>query len=158
MPDVRGKTIPEARELLRNAGFRFLIRLHPDSSRTAGVVETQTLDESTRRVDLVAVATSTVLVRNAPGDEQKANDLVAYLKEQPSTIGSIVRAESVTARAEIAGRVGYSEDRLAAQAEAIAKDASEFLARTGRPQGLKVAVRPRVGSREIIIGLENPSK
>jgi hypothetical protein len=67
-------------------------------------VQAQTLDESTgsnesRRVLLTAAA----------------------------TVGSIVRSQSVVARAELIGRVAYSEDRLAAQAESIAKDASAYL-------------------------------
>ena len=158
MPDVTGKTILEARELLRNAGFRFLIRLSTDRSRTPGIVLTQTLDESTgatesRRVLLTAVAISTVFVHVAKGDERRADDLVAFLKDQSSTIGSIVRAQSVGPRAEMIGRVGYSEDRLAAQAESIAKDASAYLTRTGTPRILQVTLSPRVIRGAIIVAL-----
>jgi PASTA domain len=125
VPDVTGKTILEAREILREAGFRFLIRLSDDRSKEPGIVQTQALDESpassqSRRVVVTAVARSTVVVHAAQGDERKAEALVAYLKDEPSTIGSIVRSLSVLPRAELVGRVGYSEERLAAQAEAIA--------------------------------------
>lgn len=158
VPDVTGKTILEARAILQRAGFRFLIRLREDRSRAAGIVETQQLDESTgsnpsRRVLLTAVATSTVVVHVAKGDEQKAENLVTHLKNQPSTIGSIVRAQSVVPRAELVGFVGYSEDRLATQAEAIAKDSSDYLARTGTKRSLQAAVRPRIVRGTILVGL-----
>jgi hypothetical protein len=158
VPDVMGKTILEAREILRNAGFRFLIRLREDKSQVPGIVETQQLDESTgstqpRRVLLTAVATSTISVHVAKGDEQKAEALVAYLKDQPSTIGSFVRPVSAVPRAELVGRVGYSDDRLAAQAAAIAKDASEYLARTGNPRPLQATLRPRIVPGHIIVAL-----
>jgi phosphopentomutase len=155
---VVGKTILEAREILRQAGFRFLIRIHEDKSKEPGLVETQRLDESTgsnqsRRVLLTAVAISTVLIHIVAGDEQKANDLVAYLREQPSTIGTIVRVQSAVPRAELLGVVGYSEERLATQAAAIARDATEYLARAGTPRSLQAAVRPRVARGTIIMGL-----
>jgi hypothetical protein len=121
-------------------------------------VQTQALDESpassqSPRVVVTAVARSTVVVHAAKGDERKAEALAAYLKDEPSTIGSIVRSLSVLPRAELVGRVGYSEERLAAQAEAIAKDASEYLARTGNPRTLQAALRPRVVRGTIIVGL-----
>jgi hypothetical protein len=157
-PNVVGKTIPEAREILRQAGFRFLIRIHEDKSKEPGLVETQRLDESTgsnqsRRVLLTAVAISTVLIHIVAGDEQKANDLVAYLREQPSTIGTMVRVQSAVPRAELLGVVGYSEERLATQAAAIARDATEYLARAGTRRSLQAAVRPRVARGTIIMGL-----
>jgi len=157
-PDVTGKTILEARAILQRAGFRFLIRLREDRSRAGGIVEAQQLDESTgtgqpRRVILSAVATSTVVVHVAKGDEQKAESLVTFLKSQSSTIGSIVRAQSVGPRAELVGVVGYSEDRLAAQAEAIAQDSSQYLARTGSKRSLQAAVRPRIVRGTILVGL-----
>jgi hypothetical protein len=158
VPDVRGKTILEAREILRNAGFRFFIRLRDDRSQPPGIVESQALDELTapsqvRRVLLSAVAASSVVIHVAKGDERKADDLVAHLRDQPSTIGSIVRGQSAVPRPELVGQVGYSENRLAAQAEAIAKDASEYLARTGNPRTLQATLRPRIVDRTIIVGL-----
>jgi hypothetical protein len=158
VPDVTGKTVLEAREILRKAGFRFLIRLSDDRSKEPGIVQTQALDESTAssqppRVVVTAVARSTVVVHVAKGDERKAEALVAYLKDEPSTIGSIVRSLSVLPRAELVGRVGYSEERLAAQAEAIAKDTSDYLARTGNPRTLQAALRPRIVRGTIIVGL-----
>jgi hypothetical protein len=158
VPDVTGKTILEAREILRRAGFRFLIRIHDDRSKDPGIVETQRLDESTgstqpRRVLLTAVAISTVLIHVVAGDEQKANDLATYLREQSSTIGTMVRVLSVVPRAELVGVVGYSEERLATQGAAIARDASEYLARAGKRRSLEAAVRPRVARGTIIVGL-----
>jgi hypothetical protein len=155
---VVGKTILEARELLRRAGFRFLIRLSADRSTEPGIVQAQALDESTgsnepRRVVLTAVATSTVLVHVIKGDERKADALVAYLKDQPSTIGSIVRGQGVVPRAEGVGRVAYSEERLAVQAEAIAKDASAYLARIGNRRTLQATLNPRVARGAIIVNL-----
>ena len=155
VPVVTGKTILEAREILRKAGFRFLIRLS-GQSKEPGIVETQMLDEASKepkRVLLTAVPTSTVLVHVVKGDEQKADALVTYLKDEPSTIGSIVRGMAVVPRAEGVGRVAYSEDRLAAQAEAIAKDASEYLARTGNRRTLQPNLNPRVGRGAIIVNL-----
>jgi hypothetical protein len=157
-PNVTGKTILEAREILRRAGFRFLIRFSGGRSKEPGIVLTQALDESTgstqpRRVLLTAVPTSTVLVHVVKGDEQKADDLVAYLKDEPSTIGSIVRSQAVVPRAEGIGRVAYSEERLAAQAEAIAKDTSAYLARIGDRRTLQTAVNPRVAPGSIIVNL-----
>ena len=157
-PNVVGKTILEARELLRRAGFRFLIRLSADRSTEPGIVQAQALDESTgsnepRRVVLTAVASSTVLVHVIKGDERKADALVAYLKDQPSTIGSIVRGQGVVPRAEGVGRVAYSEERLAVQAEAIAKDASGYLARIGNRRTLQATLNPRVARGAIIVNL-----
>jgi hypothetical protein len=155
MPDVVGKTILEAREILRKAGFRFLIRLS-GKSKEPGIVETQMLDEASKeskRVLLTAVPASTVLVHVVKGDEQKADALVTYLKDEPSTIGSIVRGMAVAPRADGVGRVAYSEDRLAAQAEAIAKDASEYLARTGSSRTLQPNLNPRVARSTIIVNL-----
>jgi len=155
VPVVTGKTILEAREILRKAGFRFLIRLS-GKSKEPGIVETQMLDEASKeskRVLLTAVPTSTVLVHVVKGDEQKADALVTYLKDEPSTIGSIVRGMAVAPRADGVGRVAYSEDRLAAQAEAIAKDASEYLARTGSSRTLQPNLNPRVARSTIIVNL-----
>lgn len=155
VPVVTGKTILEAREILRKAGFRFLIRLS-GKSKEPGIVETQMLDEASKeskRVLLTAVPTSTVLVHVVKGDEQKADALVAYLKDEPSTIGSIVRGMAVAPRADGVGRVAYSEDRLAAQAEAIAKDASDYLARTGSSRTLHPNLNPRVARSTIIVNL-----
>jgi hypothetical protein len=78
---------------------------------------------------------------------------VTYLKDEPSTIGSIVRGMAVAPRADGVGRVAYSEDRLAAQAEAIAKDASEYLARTGSGRTLQPNLNPRVARGSIIVNL-----
>jgi len=155
VPVVTGKTILEAREILRKAGFRFLIRLS-GKSKEPGIVETQMLDEASKeskRVLLTAVPTSTVLVHVVKGDEQKADALVTYLKDEPSTIGSIVRGMAVAPRADGVGRVAYSEDRLAAQAEAIAKDASDYLARTGSSRTLHPNLNPRVARSTIIVNL-----
>jgi len=155
VPVVTGKTILEAREILRKAGFRFLIRLS-GKSKEPGIVETQMLDEASKeskRVLLTAVPTSTVLVHVVKGDEQKADALVTYLKDEPSTIGSIVRGMAVAPRADGVGRVAYSEDRLAAQAEAIAKDVSEYLARTGSSRTLQPNLNPRVARGLIIVSL-----
>ncbi len=158
VPDVTGKRILEAREILRNAGFRFLVRLSAGSGKAPGTVISQALDESTgsnqpRRVLLTAVPVSSIVVHVAKGDEQKAEALVNYLRDVPSTIGSIVRSQAVVPRAEIIGRVGYSEDRLAAQAEAVAKDASEYLARSGTLRTLQATLNPRVARGAIIVGL-----
>ena len=158
MPDVVGKTILEAREILRNAGFRFLIRLREDKSLNPGIVETQQLGESTgsnlpRVVVLTAVATSTISVHVTKGDERKADALVAYLKDQPSTIGSIVRPVVAVPRPDLVERVGYSDERLAGQAAAIAKDTSEYLARAGNPRSMQPTLRPRVVPGHIIVAL-----
>lgn len=151
-PDVTGRTILEAREILRKARFPFIVRLSTDRNRAPGIVESQTLDES-RRVVLSAVATSSVLIHVVKGNEPKAEALVNYLRDEPSTIGSVVRSMGVVPRAELVGRVGYSEERLAAQAEAIAKDISEYLARTGTSRTLQASLAPRVAARTIIVGL-----
>ncbi len=158
MPDVVGKTILEAREILRKAGFRFLIRLREDKSLNPGIVEAQQLGEPAgsnqpRVVFLNAIATSTISVHVLKGDERKADALVAYLKDQPSTIGSIVRPVVAVPRPDFVERVGYSDERLAAQAAAIAKDASEYLARTGNPRPFQATLRPRVTPGHIIVAL-----
>lgn len=158
MPDVRGMTILEARETLRTAGFRFLIRVFENRSREPGIVETQTLDDTpvagqAPRVILTAVATSTVLVHVGKGDEREAEPLVAYLRAQASAMGSLVRSVAVVPRPEMAGRVGYSEDRLAAQAEAIAADVSGFLARSGSDRRVTATRRPAVTGRTIIVAV-----
>jgi len=140
------------------AGFRFLIRLSGERSKTPGIVETQVHDEAAvpdqpRRVVLTAAPISTVIVHVVKGDERKADALVAYLKEEPSTTGSIVRGMAVVPRAEGGGRVAYSEDQLAAQAEAIAKDTSAYLARTGNRRTLQANLNPRVARGAIIVNL-----
>lgn len=158
MPDVRGMTILEARETLRTAGFRFLVRVFETRSREPGIVQTQMLDDTpvagqAPRVILTATATSTVLVHVGKGDEREAEPLAAFLRAQPSTIGSLVRTVAVAPRPEMAGRVGYSEDRLAAQAEAVAADVSGFLARSGSDRRVTATRRPAVAGRTIIVGL-----
>jgi hypothetical protein len=162
MPDVRGKPILEARETLRRAGFRFVIRLFENRSREPGIVQTQTLDAAAAaaqppRVILTAVASSTVLVHVNKGNEQSAEPLVEYLKSQPSAVGTLVRAVSVVPRAEMAGRVGYSESRLAPQAEAVARDVSEYLARAGSDRRMTAVLRPAVAARTIIVALYEPT-
>jgi len=157
IPEVTGKTIVDAREMLRRAGLRFTVHLIDERSKPPGIVQTQALADTAanqpRRVILTATPVATVLVHYAQqGDEQVAEDLVKYLKDQPSTIGTIVRSVKAAARTELAGHVGYSEDRLAGQADAIARDASEFLTRTKRPP-LRVAVRPRVARSVMILAL-----
>lgn len=157
-PDVRGKTILEAREILRKAGFRFLIQLSGDRSKPPGVIQTQVADEATRgnlarRVVLTAAPMSTVLVHVVKGDEPKADALMAYLKDEPSTIGSVVRSLTVQPRAEGVGRVSYSEERLATQAEAVAKDTNEYLARSGSGRTLQPFLNPRVATGLIIVNL-----
>ena len=68
-------------------------------------------------------------------------------------IGSIVRSQSVAPRPELVGRVAYSEERLAAQAEAIARDVSLFLAGAGSSRTLQATMAPRVVRGNIIVGL-----
>jgi len=62
-------------------------------------------------------------------------------------------ASIVLPRADGVGRVAYSEDRLVAQAEAIAKDASDYLARTGSSRTLHPNLNPRVARSTIIVNL-----
>lgn len=153
MPDVTGRAVPEAREILRKAGFRLAVIFSADMTKAPGIVVSQTLGEGTRLVMLTAVATSTVVVHVAKGDERNAEALADYLRSQSSTTGSIVRSQPVAPRAELVGRVAYSEERLAAQAQEIAKDVNQYLARADPGRTVHATMNPRVTRRNIIVGL-----
>jgi hypothetical protein len=58
------------------------------------------------------------------------------------------------------GRVGYSEPRLATQAQAIARDASDYLSRNyGRRMPLAPLERPRIVGGTLIVALyDNTSR
>ena len=152
-PDVTGRLVTEAREILRKAGFRFAIIFSSDMTKEPGIVVSQTLGEGTKLVMLTAVATSSVVVHVAKGDERKAEALADYLRSQSSTTGSLVRSQAVAPRAELVGRVAYSEERLATQAQAIARDVNEYLARADPGRTVRAIMNPRVARRTIIAGL-----
>jgi hypothetical protein len=164
IPNVTGKTVEEARELLRRAGMPVRVRYVEDRTKEPGIVQAQALaratDPAQRQLLLVtAIATSTVVVHFITGNERMADDLVTYLRNQPSTATSVIRRQSVSPRLEMAGRVGYSEDRLAMQADAVARDASEYLSRAyDRRSPLQAAKRPPVVRGTIIIGLYDPPR
>ena len=156
VPDVVGKSLDDAREVLRRAGVQVARVLYRDD-RTKAVDlvvvqnEVRTSAGSPPAVALTAVARAAVVIRHAPEDADLARGLLGALMS--SDAGLAVRTlEGV--RPDTVGRVTYSDPALASTAAGITKDANEWLQRTepGRPS-LAASVSPPVVSRTLVIGL-----
>jgi hypothetical protein len=159
IPNVVGEPITKARELLASNGLRHRTRLVENRAVAPGIVQAQNVMVGSGPGDrpvvvLTTVATSTILIHYRPGDVKAAEELSTYLRRLRSTSGSIIRTQQIAPRAEVNNRVAYSEDALAPQAEAIAKDASAFIMKTygGRPAVEAVSNR-RIAIRTLILRL-----
>jgi hypothetical protein len=160
IPDVVGRSLPDARETLRRAGVdvaRVLYR--DDRTKAADVVlvqsDARTSAGSPPAVVLTAVARAAVVVHHRPEDADLARRLLGALAATGATAGLAVRTLEMPAmRPDAIARVTYSDGALAGTAADIAKDANQWLAESdpGRPL-LAASVSAPVVSRTIVIGL-----
>jgi hypothetical protein len=164
VPDVVGRPLPEAREILRRAGVEVARVLYRDD-RTKAVdlvvlqSETRTGAGGPAAVALTAVARAAVVIRHSPEDAELARGLLGFLVSSRSATGLALRTVQTSAvRSENVAKVTYRDADLAATAADIARDANAWLRRSdsGRPQ-LTTAVYPPVVPRTIVIGLPEPS-
>jgi hypothetical protein len=159
-PNVVGRSLSDAREILRRAGVdvaRVLYR--DDRAKAVDLVVSQSDVRSSSgtssAVALTAIARAAVVIRHKPEDADVARGLLGALTSSPSTAGIAFRmTESSTIREEAASRVTYSQSDLAATAADIAKEATAWL-RQNQPDraALAATVYPPVVARTIIIGL-----
>lgn len=160
VPDVVGRQLSEAREILRRAGVgvaRVLYR--DDRTKAIDVVvlqsEVRSSAGSAPAVALTAVARAAVVINHRPEDGDVARRLLSALTASRSTDGVVVRTLEVqTLRSESIARVNYSDSALVGTAADMAKDANAWLAQNdpGRPT-LTATLHPPVVARTIVIGL-----
>ena len=160
VPDVVGRLLPDARDILKRAGVdvaRVLYR--DDRSKAVDLVVVQ-LDARTSAgsppaVALTAVARAAIVISHKPEDADLARRLLGALMSSPATAGLAMRTVETTAvRPDAAARVTYSDGDLAGTAADIAKDATAWL-RQNAPErpALTTSVAPRVVSRTMVINL-----
>ena len=164
VPDVVGRQLSEAREVLQRAGVEVTRVLYRDERTKAVDLVVVQSDVKTgagrpRGVVLTAVARAAVLVHHRPDDSTVARRLAGALTSSAASSGLAVRTlEMQELRAGTAGRVSYSDTTLSDTAGALAKDASAWLAKydPGRPD-LSAALQSSTVSRTIVIGLPDRS-
>ena len=159
LPDVVGKSLSDARAILRRAGVDVSRVLYRDDRTKAidevvarSAVSTTT---GTAAVVLTAVARASIVIQHRPEDLGVARRLLGVLTSSRSMDGVVLRTlEMPTLRAESIARVNYSDVALVSTAGAIARDANAWLAQNdpGRPT-LTATRHPPVVARTIVIGL-----
>ena len=156
VPDVVGRLLPDARDILKRAGVDVARVLYRDDRTKAidlVVVQTdvRTSAGSPPAVALTAVARAAVIIRHTPEDADLARGLLGALM---SSSGGLAIRTLEGVRSEGVARVTYSDPALASTAADITKEANEWLQRTepGRP-ALTASVSPPVVSRTLVIGL-----
>ena len=160
VPNVVGRSLSDAREILRRSGVevgRILYR--DDRTKAVDLVvlqsDVRTSAGSPPAVALTAVARAAVVIRHRPEDADLARGLLGALVSSTATAGLAIRTvETPAVRPENVAKVTYSDRDLAATASDIARDANVWLLRSdsGRPL-LTASVYPPVVSRTIVIGL-----
>jgi hypothetical protein len=164
VPNVVGRSLADARELLRRAGVDVARVLYRDD-RTKAIdlvvlqSDVRTSAGSPRSVALTAVARAAVVIHHLPEDAEVARRLLGALTASRAAADLAVRTLEMPAlRSEASARVTYSDGALAGTAADIAKDANLWLEQndSGRP-ALTASLHPPVVSRTIVIGLPDRS-
>jgi len=157
-PDVVGRSLPEAREILRRAGVDLARVLYRDD-RTK-VVDLVVVQSDVRTstggpaVVLTAIARAAVVIRHRPEDADLARGLLGVLVSSRATAGLAIRTvETPVVRPETMARVTYSDPALGSVAADITKDANVWLSRAepGRRPLTAFLYRPVV-ARTLVIG------
>jgi hypothetical protein len=159
-PNVVGRSLAGAREILQRAGFDVARTLYRDDrSQAADLVLAQadmrTSAGSRPAVALTVVARAAVAIYHRPEDTDTARRLLGALTASRAAAGLAIRTfETSAVRPELVARVSYRDDDLAATAADLAKDANAWLeqAHAGR-SSLTAAMNSRVVPRTISIGL-----
>lgn len=160
IPNVVGRPLPDAREMLRRSRVEVARVLYRDDrTKAADLVVAQsdvrTSAGSAPAVALTAVARAAVVINHRPEDADVARRLLGALTASEASAGLAIRTLETTAmRPNVIARVSYSDGALAGTAADIAKDANAWLAQSdaGRPL-LAASVYAPVASRTIMIGL-----
>jgi hypothetical protein len=162
VPDVVGRSLPEAREILRRAGVTVARVLYRDDRAQAVDLVLQSDAQTTTgspSVVLTVVARASLVIRHRPEDGAIARGLLGSLMSSPATAGLALRTvETPAVRAENVARVTYSDGVLAATATDIAKDATAWLQQNhpDRPP-LTASLYTPVVARTIVIGMPDRS-
>jgi hypothetical protein len=160
VPDVVGRTLPDAREILRRAGVSVARVLYRDDRTKAVdvvVVQTdvRTSASAPPAVTLTAVARAAVVIHHRAEDAAVARTLLGTLIAIPATADIAFRTMELAAiRAETVSRVTYSDSDLTDVGVEIAKTATAWL-RRNEPErkGFTAMRNPSVAARTIVIGL-----
>jgi hypothetical protein len=159
IPNVVGRQLSDAREILRRAGVEVARVLYRDDRTKAVDLVVAQFDakanDGVRAVVLSAIARVAVVIHHLPDDNAMARRLAGALTSSDASAGLTVRTlEMQQLRPGAPGRVAYSDSALADTAGVIAKEASDWLAKNdpGRP-AVATALQPSVVSRTIVIGL-----
>ena len=160
VPDVVGRQLSEAREILRRAGVeveRVSYRDQPTQAEDLVITQSDanTSAGSPRAVVLTAVARAAVVIQHRPVDGILARRLASALAASGATSGLAVRFLQMEAVGpEGIARVFYGDAGLAGTAGTIAKDASAWLAQNDPGRSVLLAgFQSSVVSRTILIGL-----
>jgi hypothetical protein len=160
VPNVVGRSLSDAREILRRAGVdvaRVLYR--DDSTKAVDLVVSQsnvrTSAGSPPSLALTAVARAALVIRHRPEDAESVRGLTGALLASPAGAGLAIRTVQTTViRPEMASRVTYGEAGMAAAAADVAKDANAWLRQAMPDRTLLTVERNQaVVPRTIVIGL-----
>jgi len=159
IPNVVGRQLSEAREILRRAGVEVARVIYRDERDQAVDLVVAQFDananDGVRAVVLSVIARVAVVIHHLPDDSTMARRLAGALTSSAASSGLTVRTlEMQQLRPGSTGRVAYSDTALADTAGGIAKEASDWLANNdpGRP-AVSAALQSSVVSRTIVIGL-----
>ena len=149
VPNVVGRSLADARGLLRRAGVDVARVLYRDD-RTKAIdlvvlqSDVRTSAGSPRSVALTAVARAAVVIHHLPEDAEVARRLLGALTASRAAADLAVRTLEMPAlRSKASARVTYSDGALADTAADIAKDANLWLEQndSGRPP-LTASIHP----------------
>jgi hypothetical protein len=159
IPNVVGRQLSDAREILRRAGVEVARVIYRDeNSQAVDLVVAQFeagANDGLRAVTLSAVARVAVVIHHRSDDGTVARRLAGALTSSAASPGLTVRTlEMEQLRPGAAGRVAYSDAALAGPAGDMARDASAWLEKNdpGRP-ALSTVLQSSVVPRTIVIGL-----
>jgi hypothetical protein len=163
IPDVVGRSLPDARAILQRAGVEIgRVLYRDDRTKAVDLVVVQSDVRSSTdgppTVALTAIARAAVVIRHRPEDADLARGLLGALVASRATAGLAIRTvETPVVRPETMARVTYSDPALGSVAADITKDANVWLSRAGPGRRPLTAFLYRpVVARTLVIGFPEP--